>query len=81
MKRLCAAFFVLALALPVAALANDFIKPTPVPSSRDSVKPAAKAHKTPDSWRNIKPNQKIVKTTKSGSTLRPTTATPPASLQ
>lgn len=43
------------------ALANDFIKPSPVPSSRDSVKPMKKTGSQGNA--NVL-NNKIVKTTK-----------------
>ncbi|MBI5520031.1 MAG: hypothetical protein HY916_08215 [Desulfovibrio sp.] len=45
------------------ALANDFIKPTPVPSSRDAVKPA-KSSTTSLQGNTDVLNNKIVKTTK-----------------
>jgi len=55
---------VLALALAAPALANDFIAPSPVPSSRDKIRPAAKTQQAPVSWQNLKAPSKIVKTTK-----------------
>ena len=87
MKRLFTALLVLAVALSAAALAapalaNDFIKPTPVPSSRDTSKPVAKTKKTPNTWGEVQANKKIVRTTKSANGVSGVPANKtPASLQ
>ncbi|GAB6126342.1 hypothetical protein [Humidesulfovibrio idahonensis] len=65
LNRLIPAFVLLtALALAAPALANDFIAPSPVPSSRDKIKPATKTQQAPVSWQNLQAPNKIVKTTK-----------------
>ncbi|HWR02902.1 MAG TPA: hypothetical protein VN419_02685 [Humidesulfovibrio sp.] len=63
------------------ALANDFFPPSPVPSSRDSVKPKATATKESKTQVNSNVlNNKIVKTTKAtgGTGTSPTGKTPGA---
>lgn len=64
----------LALCAPcVPAQANDFYPPSPVPSSRNNLKPVAKTKKTPVSWNNLKTSNKIVKTTKPTGAVQTTT--------
>lgn len=69
------------LLLSAPALANDFFPPSPVPSSRDSVK--AKATSTKQSKAQVNSNvlnNKIVKTTKAtgGTGVSPAGKTPGA---
>lgn len=81
MKRLCTLFSALPVAAALLTLlmlttaqANDFITPSPVPSSRDRAPSSAKTTKTPLNWNNLKVSNKIVKTTK-----RPGASQPAAS--
>ncbi len=71
MKRLISALPALVLAAALAApvlcapaLANDFITPSPVPSSRNQARNTAKTKKTPVTFNNLQNSNKIVKTTK-----------------
>ena len=82
MKRLCATrralVLVLALALPAAALGNDFRTPPPVPSTRDDLKPVVKkTSKAPDDSRESLANKKVITPAKPGAAKTKT----PASLQ
>lgn len=74
------AFLFLATASSVAQ-ADDFIRRPDVPSSRDNIRPAAKAKTTPKAWQNIQNTNKIVKSTKTGNNSQGAPATPPASIQ
>jgi hypothetical protein len=58
---LCLAFTLL-LCAPAAA--SDLFPPSPVPSSRDNIKPQAKQRTLPKGFVNAKKPDKIVKTTK-----------------
>lgn len=60
-------------ALACPALANDFRTPSPVPSSRDNLRPTAKTQKKPVSWNNLKTSNKIVKTTRPAGGTQTTT--------
>lgn len=84
MKRLFSALSVLVLAAALAApplcapaLANDFIAPSPVPSSRNQARNTAKTQKTPVTFNNLQSSNKIVKTTKKTS-QQPVVVTTPA---
>lgn len=68
---------ILILALATPCLANDFIQPSPVPSSRENIKPT-KERKLPASWQNVKSDGKRVKTTRQA---QPGQTPPPASIQ
>lgn len=54
--------------LAAQALASDFYRPSPVPSSRDNIKPAAKttamSKQSQEAANNAVLNRKIVRTTK-----------------
>jgi len=81
-NRLIPAFVLLAaLVLAAPALANDFIAPSPVPSSRDKIKPATKTQQAPVSWQNLQAPNKIVKTTKKPTGQMSPTTTPGAGVQ
>ena len=76
MKRLSSlalALALLACSTPGAALANDFYPPSPVPSSRDNIRPKSATQKAPASWSNLKGGNKIVKTTKPAAPTQPIT--------
>lgn len=76
---LAAALMTASLAAP--ALANDFFPPSPVPSSRDNIKPnRTTTKKTQADTNNFILNKKIVKTTKpvDGNSTTPTGKTPGA---
>lgn len=76
---LAAALITASLAAP--ALANDFFPPSPVPSSRDNIKPSkTTSKKTQTDTNNFILNKKIVKTTKpvDGNATAPTGKTPGA---
>jgi len=84
MKRLLSALPVLVLAavlatptLCVPALANDFITPSPVPSSRNQARNTAKTKQKPVTFNNLQTSNKIVKTTKKTG-QQPTVVTTPA---
>lgn len=77
-----AVLLILALAASLAcspALANDFIQPSPVPSSRQNIKPKATTKTSQTAVNNFVLNKKIVKTTKAtGTTTTPATRGPGA---
>jgi hypothetical protein len=82
MKRLCAALFALALALPAVVLGSDLFPRPPVPSSRDKLTTGPKTGKTLDNKGSLHTDGKPVKTIKtSAGSTRPITTRPPASLQ